>query len=120
MCGIRDIWWPWTSWVGWNVNFATLSICITKTKYIPFGYRHDGNGWAGVAMCLKAWAQVKALFANCEGIVSWTPNDMFGLTFDGSIQNVAIETLNLLVETKFVSISKMEWAQISTPLENHT
>jgi hypothetical protein len=45
---------------------------------------------------------------------------MFGLTFDGSIQNVAIETLNLLVETKFVSISKMEWAQISTPLENHT
>jgi hypothetical protein len=71
-------------------------------------------------MCLKAQAQVKALFANCEGTVPRPTNDLFGLTPNGSIQNVAIETLNLLVEAEFVSMSKMEGVQISTPLDNHT
>jgi hypothetical protein len=71
-------------------------------------------------MCLKAQAQVKTLFANCEGIFPRPANDMFGLTPNGSLQNVAIQTLNLLVEAKFVSMSKMEGVQISTPLENHT
>jgi hypothetical protein len=63
---------------------------------------------------------VKALFTNCEGIVPRPPNDMFGLTPNGSIQNVAIETPNMLVKIEFVSMSKMEGAQISTPFENHT
>ncbi len=48
------------------------------------GYWHHGNGWVGVTMCLKARAQVKALFVNCGGIVLRPLDDMFGLTPNGS------------------------------------
>jgi hypothetical protein len=37
---------------------------------------------------------LKALFANYMGIVLQSPNNMFILTLDGSIKNMAIETLN--------------------------
>ncbi len=62
-------------------------------------------------MCLKERAQVKALFVNCGRIVPQPLDDIFGLTPNGSIQNVAIETSNLLVEGEFVSMSKMEGVQ---------
>jgi len=82
------------------------------------GYWHDGNGWVGVTMCLKAQTQVIALLVNYGRIVPQPLDDMFGLTPNGSIQNVAIETSNLLVEGEFVSMSKMEGVQISIPPEN--
>jgi hypothetical protein len=38
----------------------------------------------------------------------------------GQIQNVTIETFNLLMEGEFFSMFKMEGAQISTPPKNRT
>jgi len=35
----------------------------------------------------------------------------------GKIENMAIETLNFLMEGKFISIFQVEGAQISTPYE---
>ncbi len=59
-------------------------------------------------MCLKAHTQMKTLFATFGGIVLWPLNDMFIPTFDGSIKNVAIETLNPLVEKKYVFTSQVK------------
>jgi len=45
---------------------------------------------------------------------------MFVPTPNGLIENVAIETSNLLVEGEFTSTSQVKGAQISTPLANNT
>ncbi len=69
-------------------------------------------------MCLKAKAQVKALFASCGWIVLWPPNDMFINPY-GSIENVAMGMLNLSMEGKSALMSQMEGVQISTPSMNN-
>jgi len=66
------------------------------------GYQHDGSGQVGVTMCLKARTQVKALFANCEGIIFQPLDSIFVPALNGSIQNVTIERPNPLVEGEFV------------------
>jgi hypothetical protein len=66
------------------------------------GYQHDSNGRVGVTMCSKARAQVKALFANYEGIIFQPLDNMFVLAPNGSIENVTIEMPNPLVEGEFV------------------
>jgi hypothetical protein len=37
--------------------------------FFHLSYWHDGSGQIGVVICLKAQAQVKALFGSCGGIV---------------------------------------------------
>jgi hypothetical protein len=44
---------------------------------------------------------MKALFANCEGIIFQPLDDMFVPAPNGSIKNVTIETPNPLVEGEF-------------------
>jgi len=61
-------------------------------------------------MCLKENTQMKALFATCGGIVPWPWDDMFIPTLDGSIENVAFETPNPLIERKYVLTSQVEGA----------
>jgi hypothetical protein len=50
----------------------------------------------------------------------WPLDDMFVLAPNGSIENMAIETLNILMEGKFILIFQVEGAQISTPPMNNT
>jgi hypothetical protein len=47
-----------------------MSFHVTRVKcFFHLGYQQDGNGRVGVVMCSKAHSQLKALFANDEGIV---------------------------------------------------
>lgn len=76
--------------------------------FFHLGYQHDDNGWVGVAICSKAHAQMKALFTSCGGIILWPINDMFIIAPNGSLENVAIETPNPLVEGKYISRFQVE------------
>jgi len=69
-------------------------------------------------MCSKAHLGVKALFAQCGGLVLPPLNDMGVLAhiLNGRIEDVAIETLNPLVEREFVLTSQVEGVQIFNPL----
>jgi hypothetical protein len=40
------------------------------------GYRYDGNEQAGIVLCSKAHPWVKALFAQCGGLVPPPLNNM--------------------------------------------
>jgi hypothetical protein len=121
-------------WNGWNpwylmpkdkprkVECKFCSDVISYHKDIMFfhlGYQYDGNGRARIVMCLKARPWVKALFAQCGGLVPLPLNNMEVLAHIsyGQIENVAMETSNPLVERKFVSTSQMEGAQNFTPLQ---
>ncbi len=67
-------------------KFCNSVILYHKNKMLfTMNYWHNGNAWVGVAMCSKAYAQMKALFATCGGIVPWPLDDMFIPTLDGSI-----------------------------------
>jgi len=47
-----------------------MSFHVTRIKcFFHLGYQQDGNGRVGVVTCSKAHSQLKALFANDEGIV---------------------------------------------------
>lgn len=84
MCKSHGVWWFQTSWVRWNVGFTTMSFHVTRVKcFFHLGYQQDGNGRVGVVMCSKAHSQLKALFANDEGIVFWPSNDNIVLAHDG-------------------------------------
>jgi hypothetical protein len=51
-------------------RFYNNIISYHKDKtFFHLGYRHNGSGRVNVAMCSMAWAQVKALFATCGGII---------------------------------------------------
>lgn len=98
---------------------AIISYCKDRMLF-HLGNWHDGNGRKGVAMCSKIQAQVKALFTGYGGIVLWPPHDMFVPTPNGLIENMAIETSNLLVEGESTLTSEVEGAQIFAPLTNNT
>jgi hypothetical protein len=97
MEGRRNVWNPWYLMIldkldKMKCKFCYIVIPCHKDKMLfHFGYQHDGNWWVGVTMCSKTWAQVKALFANCEGIIFQPLYNMFVPTFNGSIENVTIE-----------------------------
>ncbi len=102
-------------------KFYNAIISYYKDRMLFYlDYWHDDNGWNGVAICSKVWAQVKVLFTNYGGIVLWPPNEIFVPTLNGLIENVAIETSSLLVEGKSTFMSQVKGAQISTPLVNNT
>jgi hypothetical protein len=84
-------------------KFCYIVISYRKGKMLfHLGYQHDGSGQIGVTMCSKAWTQVKALFANCEGIIFQPLDNIFVPAPNGSIENVTIEMPNPLVEGEFV------------------
>lgn len=120
------MWDPWYAMIldkPYKVECKFYNVIISYCKdrmLFHLGYWHDDNGWNGVAMCSKIWTQVKVLFTNYGGIVVWPLDDMFVPTPNGLIENVAIETSNLLVEGESTSTSQVKGAQISIPLANNT
>jgi hypothetical protein len=62
---------------------------------------------------------MKALFALCGGLVPPPLNDMEVPTHipNGQIEDVAIKTLNPLVEGEYVSMFQMEGVRNFTPLQ---
>jgi hypothetical protein len=79
-----------------------ISYCKDR-MFFHLGYRYDGNGWVGIATCSKAHLGVKALFAQCGGLVLPPLNNMEILAhiLDGWTKDVPIETLNPSVEGEF-------------------
>lgn len=71
-------------------------------------------------MCSMAWAQVKALFATCGGIIPWPLNDVVVLHLNGSPENMDVTMPNPSLEGKLASTSQMEGVQIYTPPTNST
>jgi hypothetical protein len=104
MEGRWNVWNPWYLMIldkldKMKCKFCDIVIPYHKDKMLfHLGYQHDGSGRVGVTMCSKTCAQVKALFANCEGIIFQPLDNMFVLALNGSIENVTIEMPNLLVE----------------------
>jgi hypothetical protein len=72
-----------------------------------------------IVMCSKAHPRVKALFAQCGGLVPPPLNDMEVLVhiLDGQTKDVAMETPNPSMEGKFTSTSQVKGVQIFTPLQ---
>jgi hypothetical protein len=91
-------------------NFDTLHL-------FNLGYRHNGSGKIGVVMCSRAWAQIKALFAICGGIVLQPLDDMVVLTCNGPIDNVIIESSSSM-EGKSTLTFQTKGVQICTPFTN--
>ncbi len=87
--------------------------------FFHLGNQYDGNGWVRVAMCSKAHLGVKALFAQCGGLVPPPLNDMEvpAHISNGRIEDATIETPNLMVEWKFALTFQVEVAQFFTPLQ---
>ncbi len=83
-------------------------------------YQYDGNGKARVTLCSRE--QLNTLFAQCGNFVlqPLKLNDMeVPAHFSkGGIEDVAIETSNLLMEEKFASTVEGVW--IYTLLTNYT
>jgi hypothetical protein len=120
-------------WNGWNpwylmpkdktrkveCKFCGDVILYHKDIYFfHLGYEYDGNGRTRVAMYLKAHPWVKALFAQCGGLVPPPVNNMKVLVHisNGQIEDVAMEKLNLSMEREFVLMFQVEGAQNFTPL----
>jgi hypothetical protein len=74
------------------------------------GYQHDGNERIYVVMCLKAQAQVKALFTTCGKIIPQPLNDVVVLAPNGPIEIMAIERFNPSVEREFASYHQVKRA----------
>ncbi len=72
-------------------------------------------------MCSKAHPQVKSLFAR-YGLALPPLQNMEVPTHipNGRIEDVTIETSNLLMEGEFALMSQVEGAQIFTPPTNNT
>jgi hypothetical protein len=51
------------------IFYNNVISCHKDKMFFHLGYQQDGNGRVGVATCSKAHSQLKALFANGEGIV---------------------------------------------------
>ncbi len=90
--------------------------------FFHFFYRYDGNRWARVVMCSKAHPHVKALFAQCGGLVPPPLNDMEVLANipNGWTEDVVIKTLNPLLERKFALMFQVEGVFNFTPFTNRT
>lgn len=102
-------------------RFYNNIISYHKDKtFFHLGYRHNGSGRVNVAMCSMAWAQVKALFATCGGIIHWPLDDVVVLHLNGSPENVAIKMPNPSMEGKLASTFQMEGVWIYTPPTNST
>jgi hypothetical protein len=69
-------------------------------------------------MCSKAWAQIKALFAICGGIVLQPLDDMVVLIPNGPIDNVVIELSNHSMEGKSTLTFQTKGVQMCTPFTN--
>ncbi len=81
------------------------------------GYQYDVNKQAQVVVCSKAHPRVKALFSQCGGLVPPPLNDMVllahilnGQTKNGQTKDVAIKTLNPLVERESISMLQVKGA----------
>ncbi len=72
------------------------------------GYQHDGDGRVGVAMCSKAWTQVKELFVTCEKNVFQPLGGMVALAPNGPIKNMAIEMSNFSMEGEHAPTFQVE------------
>jgi hypothetical protein len=60
-----------------------MSFHVTRINCLfHLGYQQDGNGRVGVVTCSKTHSQLKALFANGEGIVFRPSNDNIVLAHD--------------------------------------
>jgi hypothetical protein len=107
MEGRQNVWNPWYLMILDKLDKMKCKFCYIVIPYhkdkmlFHLGYHHDGSGQVYVTMCPKTCAQVKALFANCEGTIFQPLDNMFILAPNGSIENVTIEIPNLLVEGEF-------------------
>jgi hypothetical protein len=84
-------------------KFCGNVILYNKDRMIfHLGYRYDNNGQIGIAMCSKTHPRVKALFAQCGGLVPPPFNNMEVLAHipNGQTKDVAMETLNPSMEGK--------------------
>jgi len=81
------------------------------------GYQYDVNRQTKVVLSSKAHPWVKALFAQCDGIVLPPLNDMELPAHipNGWIEHVAIKTINPLVEGEFISMFQVEGVWNFTP-----
>jgi hypothetical protein len=61
-------------------------------------------------MCLRAQAQVEALFTTCGKIIPRPLNDVVVLAPNGPIEIMAIERLNPSVEREFASYCQVKSA----------
>jgi len=85
-------------------KFYNNVISYYKDKmFFHLGYQYDGDGWVGVSMCSIAHLGVKALFAQCGGLVPPPLNDMEVLAHisNGWTKDMAIETTNPSMEGNF-------------------
>jgi hypothetical protein len=87
--------------------------------FFHLGYWYDGNGQAKIIVCSKAHPWVKALFAQCGGLVPPPLNNMEVPVHipNGQTKDVAMETWNLLVEGEFDLMFQVEGVQNFTPLQ---
>jgi len=72
-------------------------------------------------MCSKAHPRVKALFAQCDGLIPPPLNHMEMPThiLDGRIEDMAIEMPNLYMERKSISMFQVEGFKFSPPYKQH-
>jgi hypothetical protein len=104
-------------------KFCNNVISYRKDRILfQLGYRYDGNGRARIVMCWKAHPRVKALFIRCGGVVPPPLNNMEVSTHipNQQTEDMTMETLNPLVEGKYISTFQMEGAQNFIPLINNT
>jgi hypothetical protein len=102
-------------------KFHNIVMLYNKDKmFFHLSYWHDGNGRTDVVMCLKAWAQMNALFSSCEGIILWPMDNMFVPILHGPIKIMVIEMPNPSMEGKYVSMFQVKRVQISTLFANNT
>jgi hypothetical protein len=90
--------------------------------FFHLGYQYDGNKQASIVVCSKAHPWVKALFAQCGGLVRPPLNNMEVPAHipNGQTKDVAMEMSNPLVEGDFVLTSQVEGVRNFTPPTNNT
>ncbi len=99
-----------------------VSYCKDRL-FFHLGYRYDGNGQAKVAMCSKAYPWMKALFAQCGGLVPpWlkrhgSTNPYLGSTKSGR-GHWNIESFNW--KENLLLCFKWKGLEFSTPPTNNT
>jgi len=124
MEGRWNVWSPWYLMLHDKPRKVECKFCSNvisyhkDKKFFHLGYWYDGNGQIRVAVCSKTHPHVKALFAQCDGLVPPQLNDMEVPThiLDGWTKGMAIEMLNPLVEGEFASMFQMDGIRIFTPL----
>jgi hypothetical protein len=111
MDGRQNVWSPWYLMPKDKPRKVECKFCDNVISYskdkmlFHLDYQYDGNGKARVTLCSRE--QLNTLFAQCGNFVlqPLKLNDMeVPAHFSkGGIEDVAIETSNLLMEEKFAS-----------------